>query len=158
MVVEFLRKGGKLVVVHHHGKAFLAVLTDERLDDGEGLTRTWRADHPRATERIDDVHPSPAELALVVVPHGDVHAVLVLLQLLTLLKAFVLKVESVFQQPFLQEFGDIVKSHMDADCTQDRGCHIEPDVQRDGVEPCVHPMTEEPDRQYGNKESADQRI
>ena len=83
------------------------MLTDERLDDGEGLTRTWRAYYPCATERIDNVHPSPAELALVVVPHGDVHAVLILLQLLTLLKAFVLKVESVFQQPFLQEFGDI---------------------------------------------------
>ena len=79
MVVEFLRKGGKLVVIHHHGKAFPAVLTDERLDDGEGLTRAWRTHDPSTTERIDDVHPPPAELALVVVPHGDIHAVLVLL-------------------------------------------------------------------------------
>lgn len=28
----------KLVVIHHHRKAFLAMLPDERLDNGEGLT------------------------------------------------------------------------------------------------------------------------
>ena len=93
------------------------MLTDEWLDDGEGLTRTWRTHDPCATERIDNVHPSLAELTLVVVPHGDVHAVFVLLQLLTLLETLVLKVESVFQQTFLQELGDIVKSHMNTDCT-----------------------------------------
>ena len=79
MVVELLRKCGKLVVIHHHGETLFAVLTNERLDDGEGLTRTRRAHDPCATERIYNIHPSLAELALVVVPHGDIHAVLVLL-------------------------------------------------------------------------------
>ena len=63
MVVEFLRKGGKLVVVHHHGKAFLAVLTDERLDDGEGLTRAWRAHNPRPSERGTGVIPNVLKIS-----------------------------------------------------------------------------------------------
>ena len=109
MIVEFGGESGKLIVVHHHGKALLAVLPDKRLDDGEGLTRTRSTHNPCATERIDDVHPSLAELALVIIAHRDVHAVLVLLQLPALLKALILEVEAVFQQPFLQELRDIVE-------------------------------------------------
>jgi hypothetical protein len=74
------------------------MLTDERLYDAECLTRSRSTDNPSATEWIDNVHPSFAELSLVVVAHRDVHAVLVLYQFLTLLKRLVLKVEAVFQQ------------------------------------------------------------
>ena len=88
----------KLVVVHYHRKAFFAMLTNERFDDGEGLTRAWCTDHPRSAERIDDVHPSLTKLAFIVVAHRDVDGVSVLLLVLALLKAFVLEVEAVFQQ------------------------------------------------------------
>ena len=47
---------------------------------------------------------------------------------------------------------------MDADSTKNRGCHVEPDVQIDGIEPHIHTMTEKPYRQYGNKQSTYQRI
>ena len=73
------------------------MLSDEWLNDGEGLTRTRSADHPGTSEGIDDVHPSLAELRLVVVAHGDIHAILVLNQLLTLLEGLVLEVETVFK-------------------------------------------------------------
>ena len=62
------------------------MLTYERLDNREGLTRTRCTDNPCATERIHDVYPSLTKPALVVIPHRDIHAVFVLLQLLTLLK------------------------------------------------------------------------
>ena len=50
MVVKLGGEGGKLIVIHHHGKALLAVLPDERLDNGEGLTRTRSTHNPCATE------------------------------------------------------------------------------------------------------------
>ena len=33
---------------------------------------------------------------------------------------------------------------MDADGTKNRGNHVEPDVQTDGIEPHIHTMTEQP--------------
>ena len=47
---------------------------------------------------------------------------------------------------------------MDADGTKNRGSHVKPDVQTDGIEPHIHTMTEKPYRQYGNKQSTHQRI
>jgi hypothetical protein len=75
-----------------------------------------------------------------------------------LLKRLVLEVETVFEQSFLQELGDIVKGNMDADGTKNGGSHVEPDIQRDSIEPHIHSMTEKPYRQYGNKQSTHQRI
>ena len=134
------------------------MLTDERLDDGEGLTRAWRAYHPRTTERIDDVHPALAELSLVVVPHGDVHAVLVLLQLPALLETLVLEVETVFQQSFLQELGDVVEGDMHQYHTDDGSEHIEPGVQTEGVETEEHRITEQPYGQHNQQYAQQQRI
>ena len=97
------------------------MLSDEWLNDGEGLTRTRSADHPCTSEGIDDVHPALTELRLVVVAHGDVHAVLVLNQFLTLLEGLVLEVEAVFEQPFLQELADVVEGNMDEYRSKDGG-------------------------------------
>ena len=97
------------------------MLSDEWLYDGEGLTRARSADHPCATEGIDDIHPALAELRLVVVAHGDVHAILVLNQFLTLLEGLVLEVEAVFEQPFLQELADVVEGNMDEYRSKDGG-------------------------------------
>ena len=127
------------------------MLTNERLDDGESLTRTRSTNYPCSSEWIHDIHPTFTELTLVVIAHRDVYAILVLLQFLALLKRLVLEVETVFEQSFLQELGDIVKGNMDADSTKNRGRHIEPDVQTDGIEPHIHTMTKKPYRQYGNK-------
>ena len=88
------------------------MLADERFDDGECLTRAWCADHPSAAEGVYYIHPALAELALIVVAHGDVDAILVLDFVGHLLEALVLEVEAVFQQTILQILGDIVKSHM----------------------------------------------
>ena len=79
------------------------MLTDKRLDDGECLTRARCTYNPCASEWIHNVHPSLTELTLIVVAHGDIHAILVVLTFLALLKRFVFKVESVFQESFLQE-------------------------------------------------------
>ncbi|EEB23790.1 hypothetical protein BACDOR_03755 [Phocaeicola dorei DSM 17855] len=158
MIVEFGGESGKLIVVHHHGKALLAVLPDKRLDDGEGLTRTRSTHNPCATERIDDVHPSLAELALVIIAHRDVHAVLVLLQLPALLKALILEVEAVFQQPFLQELRDIVEGDMHQYDTDDGSEHIEPSVQTEGIETGHYRMTEQPYGLHNQQHSRQQRI
>ncbi len=97
VVVELGGKGRELVVIHYHGKALRAVLADERLDNGKCLARTGSTYHPRATKGIDDIHPSLAELAFIVIAHRNVHAILVLLQLPALLKALILEVKTVFQ-------------------------------------------------------------
>ena len=156
VVVEFLGERWELVVIDHHGKAFGRVLAQERLDDGEGLTRARRADHPRRAERVHDIHPPLAELTLIVVAHRDVHAVLVLYLLLALLETLVLEVEAVFQKPFLQVLGDIVESHMDEDNTHHGGYHIQPPVQCDGIEAESEGQTEEPDGNQADEDAAHQ--
>ena len=122
MVVQFGCQGRELVVVNDHGKAFCTVLTDEWLDDGECLTATWCAHYPGATERVHDIHPSLAELALIVVAHGDIHTVFVVFLLLALLKTLVFKIETVFHQSFLQELRDVVQGDMHQ-YRSDDGCH-----------------------------------
>ena len=102
MVVELLSQRRELIVVSDDGKALGTVLSDERLDDGESLTRARCADNPRATEGIDDVHPALAELPLVVIAHGDVHAVFVLYLLVILQEALVFQIEAVFEQSVFQ--------------------------------------------------------
>ena len=153
VIIQLLRKSRELVIIYNHSKPLGTVLADERLNDGESLTGTRSTNYPCSSERIHDIHPTFAELALVVIAHRDVYAILVLLQFLALLKRLVLEVETVFEQSFLQELGDIVKGNMDADGTKNRGSHVEPDVQTDGIEPHIHTMTEKPYRQYGNEQS-----
>ena len=118
-VVELLCKGRPLVVVHNHCKAFGTVLTDERLDDGEGLTRARSADNPGASERVRDIDGALAELALIVVAHRDIDAILIVDDFLALLETLVLQVEAVFEQAFLQPLADVVKGDMDKDCAYD---------------------------------------
>ena len=85
------------------------MLPDKRFDNGESLAGTRCADYPCASERIADVHPTFAELPLVIVAHGDIDRILVLLQLPALLKTLVLKIETVFQQSLFEELGNVVK-------------------------------------------------
>ena len=73
MVVQFCSQCRELIVVDYHRKTLGRMLLDERLDDGECLTRSRRTDYPCASEGIDDVHPALTELPLIVVSHGDVH-------------------------------------------------------------------------------------
>ena len=62
------------------------MLTDKWLYDAEGLTRSRSTDNPSATERIDNVNPSFAELRLVVIAHRYIYAILILYQFLALLE------------------------------------------------------------------------
>ena len=99
------------------------------ITSGETLSATRSADHPCSSERIDDIHPSLAEFAFVIIAHGYIHRILVLHQLRALLETFIFQVETVFQQAFFQELGDIIECHMDKDSTH-YGCrHIEDDIQ-----------------------------
>ncbi len=83
-------------------------------------------------------------MSLVVEAHGYVHRVLILHTLSGLFKTFVLQIEAVFEQTFLQEFGDVVESHMDKDGSCERGYHIEDDIQSQGVETHIHEKAKEP--------------
>ena len=129
MVVQLGCQGRKLVVVNDHGKAFCTVLSDERLDNRKSLTATRRTDYPGATEWVYDVHPSLAEFALIVVAHGDIHAVFVIFFLLALLKRLVLKIETVFHQSFFQELRNVVQGYMHQHRSDDGCHHIENGVQ-----------------------------
>ncbi|ERJ99763.1 hypothetical protein HMPREF9145_1012 [Segatella salivae F0493] len=48
------------------------MLTDIRLYDRECLSGTGRAHNPCASEGIDNIDPTPPELALIVVTHRDI--------------------------------------------------------------------------------------
>ena len=154
MVIELLGKRGELVIINHHRKALGTVLADERLDNAESLTRAWCADDPCASERIDDINPSLAELTLIIVAHGDIDAVLVFYLFFHLLKALVLKVEAVFQQTIFQILGDVIKSYMNEHRADNRHYKVYPcaAVER---EECGIPVTvEDPDgeeHQNGSK-------
>ena len=149
MIVQLGRQSGKLIVIHDHHEALGGMLPDERLDDGEGLSASRRADHPCTSERVADVHPSLTELALVVIAHRNVHAVVVLHFFLTLFEALVLEVKAVFHQPVLDVFRDIVKCHMNQYHACQGGCHIEDDVYGQRVQLHPHRMAEQP---YGEDE------
>ena len=144
MVIQLGGQSGEFVVVNDQGEAFCGVLADERLDDGEGLSASRSADHPRSPERVADVHPALAELALVIVAHGDVHAVFIFHQFRTLLETLVLKVEAVFQQTFLQEFRDVVQGDMHEYHAGEGGGHVEDDVHGQRVQLHSHRTVEQP--------------
>lgn len=112
MVIQIRRKCRKLIVVQDDRKAFLTVLPDEWFDDGESLTRAWCAHYPCTSKGIDNVYPSLSKLTLIIVAHGDIHTVVIGLQILALFKTLVLEVEMVFQQSFLQELADVVQGYM----------------------------------------------
>ena len=158
MVVELSGKRRKLVVIHYHSKALGTVLSNEWLNDGKGLTRTRSANHPSTSERIDDVHPALAELRLIVVAHGNIHTILVLNQLFTLLERLVLKVESVFEQTFLQELADVVKGNVNKYCSKYRGSHIKPEVESYRIESRVHTGFEKPDGKERHDKATDQWV
>ena len=124
MVIQLRRKCRKLIVVQDDRKSFLTVLSDEWFDDGESLTRAWRSHHPCASKGIDNVYPSLSKFTLIIVAHGDIHTVVIGLQVLALFKTLVLEVETVFQQSFLQELADVIQSDMHQYYTYDGCCHI----------------------------------
>ena len=158
MIVQFFGKRGKLVVVCDYSETLCTVLADERFNDAECLSAARRADHPCAAERVGDVHPTLAELPLVVVTHGDVDGILVLLQLPALLETLVLVVEAVLQQTLLEELGDVVKGDVYQHHANYGGKHIEPDVQTQGIEPRFHLEAEQPDRKNDQPHTCHQRV
>ena len=132
------------------------MLTDERLDDRKGLTRSRRTHHERTTEGVIDVNPAMTELTVIVVAHGDVHAVLGIDALLVLFETLVLEVEAVFHQSLLQVLRHVVECHMDAHRADDGGHHVEPDAQREYPQAVVQPVgVVEPHGQQDQHESDD---
>ena len=132
------------------------MLSDERLDDRERLTRTRRTDNPRPTEGVCDIHPALAELALVVVTHGYIHGILVVYLFLILFKALVLKVEAVFHQASLQILGDIIQGSVYEERSEDRRYHIYPDIEPYSIESGRHVPAIDPYRQYNQCQSCSQ--
>ena len=76
------------------------MLSDKWFYDRECLTRTRSTNNPGTSEWIYDVYPAFTELTLVVISHRNIYTILVLLKLLTLLKAFILQIEPIFQKSF----------------------------------------------------------
>ena len=113
-------------VIYHHREPLGCMLTDERINDTEGLTRTRCTQYNRPTERIDDVDPALVHFLLPVVNHRDVHRIVIGYQSLRLLERFVLEVEAVFTHLVVIVFGDAVQSlmyqhgtHYRAECIED---------------------------------------
>ena len=132
------------------------MLSDERFDDRERLTRTRRTDNPCATEGVCNIHPAFAELALVVVTHGYIHRILVLHLFLILFKALVLEVEAVFHQASLQILGDIIQGRMYEERSEDGRYHIYPDIEPYSIESGRHIPPIDPYRQYDQCQSCSQ--
>ena len=132
------------------------MLSDEWFDDRERLTRTRRTDNPCPTEGVCNIHPAFAELALVIVAHGDIHRILVLHLFLILFKALVLEVETVFHQACLQILGDIIQGCMYEERSEDRRYHINPDIEPYSIESSGHAPAIDPYRQYDQCQSCSQ--
>ena len=130
VIIEFLGEGRELVVVNHHRETLGRVLTDERFDDREGLTRSRRTHDESATEGVVDVNPAVTELAVIVVTHGNIYSIFRIDSLLILLETFVLEVEAVLHQTLLQILRNVVESHMDAHRTYDGSSHVKPYTYR----------------------------
>ena len=107
------------------------MLTDEGIDNTEGLTRTRCTQYNRSTERIDNVDPALVHLLLPVVNHRDVHRVVIGYQIFRLLERFILKVEAVFTHLVVVILGDAVQSLMHQHGTYDRAERIEDAVGRE---------------------------
>ena len=120
----------EFVIIDHHRKSLGRVLPDKGFDDTESFARPRCTDHPCTPETIRYIRPAFAEFALVIVPHGDIHAVFVLYFLLALFKTFILEIEAVFHQSFLKELRDVVEGDMQKDNSCEGSRHIENDVQR----------------------------
>ena len=88
------------------------MLPDERVNDTERLTGTRCTQYNCATERIDDIDPSPVHLFLPVVYHRNVYRVIVADQRFRLLERFVLKVETVLTDLVVVIFGNPIQSLM----------------------------------------------
>ena len=134
----------EFVIINHHGKPFCRMLPDERLDNRHGLPAARSSDYPRAPKTVAYRNPTLTKLTLVIVPHGDIHAVLVLYFLLALFKTFILEVEPVSHQSLLDELRDIIQGDMHQYHTHDGSYHIENDIQRQRVESCLHRTVEQP--------------
>ena len=107
------------------------MLTDERINDTEGLTRTRCTQYNRPTERIDDVNPALVHLLLPVVNHRDIHRIVIGYQSFRLLERFVLEVEAVFTHLVVVILGDAVQSLMHQHGTHHRAERIKDAVGRE---------------------------
>jgi len=134
MIIQLLGKRRELIVINDHSKTFGTMLTDKRLDNRECLTTTRSTDYPCSTKGVDDIDPSFAELAFVIIPHRNVHTIFIVDIIAHLLKTLVLKIEAVFQKSILQILGDVVKSNVAKHCSDNR---------HDKIQPCTTIQSEE---------------
>ena len=148
VVVQFRGQRRELVVIDHHREPLGRVLSDKRLDDTECLARPRCSDYPCSTKTVGYIGPAFTELALVVISHGDIHAVRSLYQFLALLETFILEIETILHQSLFEELGDVIQCDMHEDNPRERYRHIENNVQRQRVEPRLHRMTEQPYGQH----------
>ena len=88
------------------------MLSDERVDDAKGLTRTRRTQDKRSTEGIDDVDPALSHTFLEIVDHRDIDGIIVFYLLFHLLKTLILKVKTVVAELMVEVFADGIKSLM----------------------------------------------
>lgn len=86
MVVGYLRKVRKLVVIDIHGKGFLNLLFDVVVHHGIALSGARCSQHDRGSERVYDIDPAVPFLALIDKFRGQVDGILVSISLVSCMK------------------------------------------------------------------------
>src|SRR5574344_3032811 len=110
----------EFVVINHHGEALGCMLSDEWVNDSEGLSRGWRPQHYCTSERIDDGDPTFVHLLLIIIDHRDIDGIFVFIEFFRLLKRFILEVKSIFAHTIIIVVGNTVESLMDEHCSNNR--------------------------------------
>ena len=158
LIEEVLSKCRELIVIDHHRKALRRMLTDERVDDAERLTRTRRTQHDRPTERVDDIDPALMHPLVEVIHHRDVHRILRLALFLRLLEGFVLEVEPVLPNLVVIVTCDSITALMDEHRTDDGHKGIEHPVGRQSIEDATPSTLLNDDTQDDERETRDDRV
>lgn len=115
MVVGNIRQVGILKIVHTHGKTFVQMLPDEGLHHTIGLSRAGCANHHGCPEGIYQVDPALPLPVVVLIEGKQIHRPGVIKPLFLLRKTLIFRIETVFHQLHIDEFGDVVKAYVQND-------------------------------------------
>ena len=158
LIEEILAQRRELIVIDHHRKALRRMLTDERVDDAERLTRTRRTQHDRPTERVDDIDPALMHPLVEVIHHRDVHRILRLALFLRLFEGLVLEVEPVLPNLVVIVTCDSITALMDEHRTDDGHKGIQHSVGWQSIEDATPSTLLNDDTQDDERETRDDRV
>ena len=107
------------------------MLSYERVNDTERLTRTRSTENNRATERVDDIDPTLVHLPFPIVYHRYVYRVVVIGKHFRLLEGLILEIETVITNLIVVILGDAIQSLMHQHGTYHRTYGIENTIGRE---------------------------